>query len=155
MAVKNLYAFTDDGEKVCVASINVPTGYTITIPSDYTPGSHLMISINGGTPQNFATYITNNGRTINNCETLNFTTDSPSTYKVNLGKTYSGSSSDKFYLTWENHWQYGTRTLTSGTTQAEPVAPGSDYNYILMEFIQNISFMYFGITVLEYNPYPK
>lgn len=130
-------------------------GYTIIIPSNYSPSSDLMVSINEETPQNFGTFLNTNGRTITNCNTLMFTSANADN-GVDLGRTYSGSSNDKFYLTVDKNWQFGTRTLTSGIGGTpEPSQKNIKQDYILFEFIKNITFTYFEITTYTPRIIPK
>lgn len=130
-------------------------GYTIVIPSSYSPPSDLMVSINEETPQNFGTFLNTNGRTITDCNTLMFTSTNTDN-GVDFGKTYSGNSNDNFYLTIDENWQFGTRTLTSGISGTpEPSQRSIKQDYILFEFIKNITFTYFEITTYTPRIIPK
>ena len=143
-----VYGFTSDNEKVIIGTVEeIQPGFTVVIPSGYTPDAYLMVSVNGGTAQTMSSLLTG-GRTLNNVESLYFTS-SDSTYKgINFGKTHSSNSSTELF--------YRTGGLLEGDNNERAYTSGNWSSYsapimdvqsesCLLEFVMDITFTAFDV----------
>ena len=140
-----VYGFTSDNEKVIIGTVEeIQPGFTVVIPSDYTPDAYLMVSVNGGTAQTMSSLLAG-GRTLNNVESLYFTSSDSTGRGVGCGFN-TGNSNNRVYVTWSDYNHSSQYRIN------EPYSYSNLIESALLEFSQNIEFSSFSMCTYKYSP---